>query len=102
VLDGEPGVADAGGFVVLVDGVSTGGVEGSEGAALVDGLALDEDVVEEVSELVPALVLAPPAASGEERTSEPAVLVAAVLAAEPVEAIDHQSLLARCFGEAFM
>jgi hypothetical protein len=101
VLD-DPGVVDPGGLVVLVEGVSTGGVEGSEGAALVDGLALDDDEVEDVSELVPALVLAPPVASGEERTSEPAVLVAAVLAAEPVDAIDHQSLLARCFGDAFM
>jgi len=99
VLGAAPGVAVAGGLVVFVEGVSTGGVEGSAGAAL-DELGFDDEEVEEVSALV--LVLEPPVASGEERTSEPAVLVAAALAAEPVEAIwpDHQSLLARCFGEA--
>ena len=109
MLGVEPGVVELGGFTWPVEGVSTGGVAGSDGEALAPVpvvLLVDAEGGAAADVLLEVSVEdeAPGVASGAERTSEPALVVAEALALVPVEAVwpDHQSFDIRCFGEAFM
>jgi hypothetical protein len=102
------GVVELGGLTWPVEGLSTGGVAGSDGEALVldPVVLLEDDEGEDVADVLLEVSVEDEAlgvASGVERTSEPALLVAEALALAPVEATcpDHQSLLARCLGDAF-
>ncbi|MFI4949965.1 MAG: hypothetical protein ACHP7A_02890 [Caulobacterales bacterium] len=109
VLGVEPGVVELGGFTWPVEGVSTGGVAGSDGEApVLDPVVLLVD--DEGDEVADVLLDAPVedealgVASGAERVSEPALVVAEALVLAPVEAVwpDHQSFDIRCLGDAFI
>jgi hypothetical protein len=107
VLGVVPGVVLAGGLtwpvvdgaVVALEPAVSPPADGGEALVAAPGVA---------SALGVAAAFGGPAAlgvaSGPERTSEAAGALAAVLASAPVEATswpDHQSLDARCFGDAF-